>query len=239
MCPDLVEGHERARQAQRAFVATVGARWLSGSVAVLAMFPLNSVLFPYMPLRLRVFEERYLIMLAELLRSEDARFGVVLIERGREVGGGEKRFSVGTIAEITQLGAQESFVGMLAKGSRRFEVTEWLADAPHPRAEVSEMAELEWDNGLWQLREETEHLVRRTLAVASEFAENFWPADVELSANPVAAAWQLAAISPLNALDQLALLGSTSFADLLAGVSELTSQAALAFDTPWPREEGE
>jgi Lon protease-like protein len=71
------------------------------------MFPLNSVLFPYMPLRLRVFEERYLVMLAELLRSEDARFGVVLIERGREVGGGEKCFSVGTIAEITQLGAQE------------------------------------------------------------------------------------------------------------------------------------
>jgi ATP-dependent protease La (LON) substrate-binding domain len=54
------------------------------------MFPLNSVLFPYMPLRLRVFEERYLIMLAELLRREEARFGVVLIERGREVGGGEE-----------------------------------------------------------------------------------------------------------------------------------------------------
>jgi ATP-dependent protease La (LON) substrate-binding domain len=140
------------RQARCAFVATVGARWLSGSVAVLAMFPLASVLFPYMPLRLRVFEERYLIMLAELLRSEDARFGVVLIERGREVGGGEKRFSVGTIAEITQLGAQESFVGLLAQGSRRFEVTEWLDDAPHPRADVSEMAELEWDDGLWHLR---------------------------------------------------------------------------------------
>ena len=198
------------------------------------MFPLNSVLFPYMPLRLRVFEERYLIMLAELLRSEDARFGVVLIERGREVGGGEKRFSVGTIAEITQLGAQEGFVGLIAQGTRRFEVTEWLDDAPHPRAEVSEIAELEWNNDLWQLREGTEQLVRRTLSVASEFAENVWPADIELSANPVAAAWQLAAISPLNALDQLALLSSTSFAELLAGVSDMTSQAALAFDTPWP-----
>jgi Lon protease-like protein len=198
------------------------------------VFPLNSVLFPYMPLRLRVFEERYLIMLAELLRSEDARFGVVLIERGREVGGGEKRFSIGTIAKITQLGAQEGVVGLIAQGSQRFEVTGWLDDAPHPRAEVSEIAELEWDNDLWQLREETEQLVRRTLAVASEFAENVWPADIELSDNPVAAAWQLAAISPLNALDQLALLGSTSFAELLSGVSELTSQAALAFETPWP-----
>jgi uncharacterized protein len=159
---------------------------------------------------------------------------VVLIERGREVGGGEQRFSVGTIAEITQLGAQEGFVGLVAQGSRRFEVTEWLADAPHPRANVRETSELEWDNGLWQLRHNTEHLVRRTLAVASEFAENVWPADVELSANPEAAAWQLAGISPLNALDQQSLLGSTSFGELLVRVSELTREAALAFDAPWP-----
>jgi hypothetical protein len=100
------------------------------------------------------------------------------------------------------------------------------------------MAELEWDNGLWQLREETEQLVRRTLAVASEFAENVWPSEIELSADP-AAAWQLAAISPLNALDQLALLSSTSFAELLAQVSELTCEAALSFDTPWPDNEAE
>ena len=212
---------------------------MSGAVAVLAMFPLNSVLFPYMPLRLRVFEERYLMMLADLLQREDARFGVVLIERGREVGGGEQRFSVGTIAEITQLGAQEGFVGLVAQGGRRFEVTEWLEDAPHPRAEIHEMAELEWDNGLWQLRENTEQLVRRTLAVASEFAENVWPSDIELSTNPVAAAWQLAAISPLNAFDQLALLGSTSFGELLARVSELTREAALAFDAPWPDDDAE
>ena len=69
------------------------------------------------------------------------------------------------------------------------------------------MAELEGYDGLWRLREVAEQLVRRTLAVASEFAENVWPSDVELSADPAAAAWQLAAISPLNALDQLALLG--------------------------------
>ena len=93
---------------------------------------------------------------------------------------------------------------------------------------------VEWNNGLWQLRERTEQLVRRTLAVASEFAENVWPSDVELSDNPVAAAWQLAAISPLNALDQLALLSSTSFAELLARVSQLTHEAALSYDAPWP-----
>jgi len=191
------------------------------------MFPLSSVLFPYMPLRLRVFEERYLMMLAELLKNEDAQFGVVLIERGWEVGGGEQRFDLGTIAEITQLGAQEGFVGLVAQGGRRFDVTQWLKDAPHPRAEISEIADLEWDIGLWQLREETEHLVRRTLAVASEFAGNVWPADIELSPDPAAAAWQLAAIAPLNALDQVRLLRAGSFEELLGRVSELTQEVVF------------
>jgi Lon protease-like protein len=191
------------------------------------MFPLSSVLFPYMPLRLRVFEERYLMMLAELLKNEDAQFGVVLIERGWEVGGGEQRFDLGTIAEITQLGAQEGFVGLVAQGGRRFDVTQWLKDAPHPRAEISEIADLEWDIGLWQLREETEQLVRRTLAVASEFAGNVWPADIELSPDPAAAAWQLAAIAPLNALDQVRLLRAGSFEELLGRVSELTQEVVF------------
>ena len=191
------------------------------------MFPLSSVLFPYMPLRLRVFEERYLIMLAELLKNEDAQFGVVLIERGWEVGGGEQRFDLGTIAEITQLGAQESVVGLVAQGGRRFDVTQWLKDAPHPRAEISEIADLEWDIGLGQLREETEQLVRRTLAVASEFAGNVWPADLELSPDPAAAAWQLAAIAPLNALDQVRLLRAGSFEELLGRVSELTQEVVF------------
>ena len=58
-------------------------------MAILPMFPLGTVLFPHMPLRLRVFEQRYLVMLSDLLQSQTAEFGVVLIDRGQEVGGGE------------------------------------------------------------------------------------------------------------------------------------------------------
>jgi Lon protease-like protein len=200
------------------------------------MFPLGSVLFPSMPLRLRVFEERYLIMLAGLLKTDQARFGVVLIERGHEVGGGEQRFPVGTLAEITQLGAQEGFVGLVARGGRRFTVEQWLDDAPHPRAEVTELPDLEWDPRLAGLRADTERLVRRTLALASEFAENVWPADVELADDPATAAWQLAAIAPVGALDQLELLRATSFGQLLTRVAELTADAAVAYEAPWPEE---
>src|SRR6476661_11228811 len=160
------------------FTRSGGRGWFSGSMATLAMFPLGSVLFPHMPLRLRVFEERYLLMLMELFKGAQARFGVVLIERGHEVGGGDQRFAVGTVAEIVQLGAEDGFVGLVAQGSTRFEVVEWLEDAPHPRAVVRELPELTWDEGAAGLRTEAERLVRRTLAVASEFSEGRWSPDV-------------------------------------------------------------
>jgi Lon protease-like protein len=200
----------------------------------MSMFPLGSVLFPHMPVQLRVFEERYLVMLSELVAAEDARFGVVLIERGFEVGGGEHRFDVGTTAEISQLGAEDGVVGLVAVGRERFRVREWLVDDPYPRAEVEPLEDLVWDEALAPLRTETEALVRRTLAMASEFAEHVWPADVELGEDPVAALWQLAAIAPLTALDQVALLRAGSAEELLTRLSELTRDAALAWSTPWP-----
>jgi hypothetical protein len=202
----------------------------------MSMFPLGSVLFPHMPLRLRVFEERYLVMLSDLVKSDDPRFGVVLIERGVEVGGGEQRFGVGTAAEIGQIAAEQGIVGLVAQGTSRFEVVEWLDDDPYPRAEVRPLEELVWDPALETLRAETEQLVRRTLALASEFAEDVWPSDVELAGEPVPALWQLAAIAPLTALDQVALLRTRTTEELLSRVSDLTRDAALAWESPWPAE---
>ena len=45
------------------------------AVIEMPVFPLGSVLFPSMPLALRVFEERYLAMLASVLQDEPAEFG--------------------------------------------------------------------------------------------------------------------------------------------------------------------
>jgi Lon protease-like protein len=206
-------------------------------MATLAMFPLGSVLFPHMPLRLRVFEERYLLMLMELFEGADARFGVVLIERGHEVGGGDQRFAVGTVANIVQLGAEDGFVGLVAQGANRFEVVKWLADAPHPRAEVRELPELTWDEAAAGLRTEAEQLVRRTLAVASEFSEGSWSPDVALSQDPLESCWQLAAIAPVNPLDQVSMLSATSVTELLERLIALTNDAAVAFSAPWPEEQ--
>ena len=206
---------------------------MSSPMAVLPMFPLGSVLFPHMPLRLRVFEERYLIMLSDLVKANDTRFGVVLIERGHEVGGGEQRFGIGTVAEMLPVTADQGFVNLMAHGGSRLEVIRWLEDAPHPQAEVRELPELIWDDALEPLRRQADRLVRRTLAVASEFAENVWPAAIELSQDPIEASWQLAGIAPLNAIDQLTLLRSTGAHDLLSTLIKLINEASIVYDASW------
>jgi Lon protease-like protein len=194
-------------------------------VTELAMFPLGSVLFPHMPVLLRVFEDRYLIMLSRILGSEPAEFGVVLIERGQEVGGGEHRFAIGTVARIAQLETTDALVGLVAEGERRIEVVSWLDDDPFPRADIRVLDELIWEEELRPLWTRAEQTVRRALAVASEYTDQAWSATVELSDQPVAAAWQLAAIAPLGPLDQVTLLRSTSMRQLLDAVIELTLAA--------------
>ena len=56
---------------------------------------------PARALPLHVFEPRYRALVEDCLAGEP-EFGVVLIERGSEVGGGDTRFDVGTVARIVE-----------------------------------------------------------------------------------------------------------------------------------------
>lgn len=203
------------------------------------MFPLGSVLFPAMPLPLRVFEERYLAMLAEVLQDEPPGFGVVLIERGQEVGGGDVRFDVGTIALIADLQVTEDMVGMVGLGGQRFEVESWAGDDPFPRAEVRLIPDLVWDEAHRDLLQDAEKAVRSGLAVASEYVELAWSPGTELSDTPMDAAWQLAAIAPLGPLDQIELLRAPSVEVLLTRVIELTAASLESIRFSWTDHEEE
>jgi uncharacterized protein len=196
----------------------------------IAMFPLGSVLLPHMPLPLRVFESRYLSMLRDILAEEPSEFGVVLIERGQEVGGGDVRVDIGTVAQIGSLDTSGESILLIAQGVRRIRVRRWLDDAVYPRAEVEDIPALPWSDDLAPLLERADRAVRRVLREAEEAgAEVRWPADVGLDDDPAAAAWQLAAIAPLGPLDQLDLLGSTSIERLLSRTIELTEDAEVLY----------
>ena len=199
----------------------------------LAIFPLGSVLLPGMPLPLRVFEPRYIAMLSSVLGETEREFGVVLIERGSEVGGGDVRFGVGTVARIASVEIAEGSIGLLATGAARFEVVRWLQDDPFPRAEVRELATLELDAPAVAALAAAEALVRATLTRASEFVELPWSPDVELSAEPAERIWQVAGIAPIGSLDQFTLLRSRTAAELLATLVEETRAADVRFTAGW------
>lgn len=100
------------------------------------MFPLEVAMLPGEELPLRIFEPRYAAMVSDCLAGEPV-FGVVLIAAGREVGGGDVRSDVGVLARIVEhadLGdGQYRLRCMLGE---RIRVTEWLDDAPYPRAQT-------------------------------------------------------------------------------------------------------
>ncbi|WP_223357359.1 LON peptidase substrate-binding domain-containing protein [Leifsonia sp. ZF2019] len=193
-------------------------------MAVSPMFPLGSVLFPFVPIPLRVFEPRYLTLVGRLLDEDEPgfEFGVVLIERGSEAGGGDQRAAVGTMARLVSAAAGADDLLIVGVGTRRFTVERWVDDDPYPRAELAMLPELEWSEALAPLLAEAEAIVRRSIARAAEPSSD---ADIELSDDPVAAAWQLAALAPLGEYDRYTLLRATSVGGLLRQVIDLTLDA--------------
>ena len=193
------------------------------------MFPLGSVLFPHMPLPLQLFEERYLKMLGQALESDDPQFGVVLIERGSEVGGDDQRLDFGTLARVVEVDARAGNTGVLSIGTHRIRVHEWLADDPYPQARVERIPELDWSDDLTGLFEESERAVRQLLSVAAEMAagqaRTLWPPTVEIGEDRVTASWQLAAITPLGPMDHYDLLRSQTCEELLQRTGDLSRDA--------------
>jgi len=106
-------------------------------MAVTPMFPLQVAMLPGEELPLRIFEPRYTAMVSDCLATDEPAFGVVLIAAGREVGGGDIRSDVGTmayIAESADLG--EGRYRLRCVMGERIKVVEWQPDDPYPRAAI-------------------------------------------------------------------------------------------------------
>ena len=192
---------------------------------VMPMFPLGTVLMPAMPLSLRIFEERYLKLLGDLVTSDNPEFGVVLIERGQEVGGTDKRMNIGTIASVTNIGTLDEFYGLESVGAQRFRVNAWLPDDPYPLADVDLLPDLIWDETLAPARVHLETKVRSLLAFASEFGDLQYGADTEFSEDPIDACWQMAGVLPIGQLDHRDLLQSVSAEELISRTLEIVNTA--------------
>ncbi len=108
--------------------------WLRNSI-----FPLETVLFPGMPLQLHIFEKRYKIMVEELLQGEPI-FGVNLIKKGSEAFDSSTiPYPIGTLAHIIDVeNLDAGKYNITVVGEKRFRVQQFFYDKPYLSADISD-----------------------------------------------------------------------------------------------------
>ena len=113
----------------------------------LRLFPLNVVLLPGMQMPLRIFEERYKLMIGECLEASEP-FGIVMIREGMEVGGPAKPYRTGTTARITDVEhLEEGRMNLATVGERRFRIVDTLHETPYLKGNVQFLPEEMGDIG--------------------------------------------------------------------------------------------
>lgn len=196
-------------------------------MAITPMFPLGSVLLPGELLPLHIFEPRYQEMLAECMAMEDPSFGVVLIARGHEAGGGDVRHDVAVRAHIVEhreIGDGRHLVECVA--GERIRVDAWLEDDPYPRADTrpwpdeddAPPSEATFD----QLRGKITDLYRlvSSLAEAEGSHPPTDPVFSDLPADPGERLFMLAAQIPMGQSDRQDVLEAPGASARLHAISE-------------------
>lgn len=184
----------------------------------LPMFPLGTVLLPGEAIPLHVFEPRYRRLVDDCLAG-GGELGVVLIERGSEVGGGDVRFDVGCLARIADAARlPDGRWALLIAGVERLRVVDWLPDDPYPVAEVDGWPDRGADDPD-RVAAVLAHL-RRILAMAAEVGDPAPPVP-----ETVETSWHLASLAPIGPLDRLAVLRAAGPAERLDRVAALLAEA--------------
>lgn len=213
---------------------------------VTPMFPLQSALLPGDILPLRVFEPRYAALVGDCLAGPEPVFGVVMITRGSEVGGGDVRGEAGALARITRytdfgMGQYE----LVAQIGERIRVREWLPDDPYPRAVVEvwpdEPGPALGADRIADVVDRITALYRRVAqASGGELRPDALAVDTETAGDPARHLYALAARVPIGQADRYALLAAptlTARVDTLIDAIE-TVAALVEFQLPGAGGEG-
>ncbi|WQG56592.1 LON peptidase substrate-binding domain-containing protein [Pseudomonas sp. RTB3] len=169
----------------------------------LALFPLNTVLFPGCMLDLQLFEARYLDMVSRGMKQGEG-FGVVCILDGEEVGQAPEGYAlVGCEALVRDFQQQDNgLLGIRVEGGRRFRVV-----STQVQRDQLIMADVEWLDELPErpLQEADADLV----ALLAALAEHPMVAALNMGGNAEgqqALGNQLAYLLPFTEADKIDLL---------------------------------
>jgi Lon protease-like protein len=182
------------------------------------MFPLERAMLPGEELPLRIFEPRYSALVADCLAMDDPAFGVVLIEAGREVGGGDSRNDVGTLAHITEVADfGDGRYRLNCVMAERIRVLEWQPDNPYPRAAVEVWPDEPGESvAADDIRDVEDRMVALFERIASSQGADVNARDIVAGADaaPDAAMWLYALTTrlPMGQADRYAVLAAPTVA---------------------------
>ena len=185
----------------------------------LPLFPLQTVLYPGLPIPLHIFEDRYRRMFKRVLDGE-RRFGVVAIVRGRDVDPGATYHPVGCVAEVAEVARHaDGRLDVVARGRSRFRIDGVTQAAPYIVAEVSTLPEAAGE-AAEQRSVKAGRLFTRYVAtllrMAGEQVES-----IDIPDDPVAASYLVAAGLQVDLADKQRLLTLPSAAERLAAEATL------------------
>ena len=139
----------------------------------LPLFPLNTVLFPGMPLTLHIFEDRYKRMIRTCLQTRQP-FGVVLVRHGQEAFGplAEPNY-IGCTARILETQPlEDGRMNIVALGQKRFRILSLDYDQPYLVGKV-ELYPLEKTNSysLERIGQRLRPWVKRYMQILTEVSD--------------------------------------------------------------------
>ena len=180
----------------------------------LPLFPLQTVLYPGLPIPLHVFEDRYRQMFKRVLDG-DRRFGVVAIVKGREVDAGATYHPVGCVAEVAEVDRHaDGRLDVVARGRNRFAIDGVAQAAPYIVAEVRTLPETAGEGAEHRMVKTGRLFTRYVSTLLRMAGQPVEPIDVP--EDPVAASYLIAAGLQVDLADKQRLLTIPSAAERLA-----------------------
>jgi Lon protease-like protein len=186
----------------------------------LPLFPLNTVLFPGMPISLHIFEPRYKLMIEQCIQTSQP-FGVVLIREGIEaLGPLAKPHLIGCTAQITQIERlEEGRMNIIAIGLERFQIHTLSHDKPYL---VGNVESFPLDSGDYQtLAQASQRLrpwVERYLATLSQVAGDTHFDSHQLPDDPLSLGYLAAALVQIPMEQKQTLLSADHAHRLLSEI---------------------
>lgn len=189
----------------------------------LPLFPLNTVLFPGMPIHLHIFEMRYRAMIRRCLDGHRP-FGVVLIRKGQEVDGPATPYSIGTSAIIAHLEpVPGGSMNLVALGMDRFRILELHHDQPYLTGRVEDIP-LEKPHTLAVVRAQRtlrEQMVEYLRLISRGLEDAPAPEELPMQEDVLHMLFSAAALLQVPVMEKQALLESKNAGQLLANLQRL------------------